>query len=100
MDKATLHVCARVKIARELFERLDIETFAKRLGVSRREITDIEAGLKAPTMALMAKLVTRFMIDPRWLLTGKSKISQQQDDSYAAFRARLKTPLPVRKITG
>lgn len=69
--KAT-EINQRVKQIRERAS-LTQKAFAAQIGVSRSFLSEIEAGKVKPSVEALIGIVSRFHIDPHWLLIGTAK---------------------------
>jgi transcriptional regulator with XRE-family HTH domain len=78
--KAT-EINKRVKQVRERVG-LTQKDFAAQIGVSRSFLSEIEAGKVKPSVESLIGIVTRFQIDPHWLLIGAA--GEREGDFLAA----------------
>lgn len=85
--KAT-EINKRVKQVRERVG-LTQKEFAAKIGVSRSFLSEIEAGKVKPSVEALIGIVTRFQIDPYWLLIGAA--GERPGDFLAAEPASAYT---------
>lgn len=97
--KAT-EINKRVKQVRERVG-LTQKEFAAQIGVSRSFLSEIEAGKVKPSVETLIGIVTRFQIDPHWLLIGAAGerpadfVAAEPAPGYAAVVDRQRADLAI-----
>ncbi|MFZ2447255.1 MAG: S24 family peptidase [Syntrophobacteraceae bacterium] len=81
MSTEKLNSAERIKILRERLESIGQTEFAKKLGIPRHKIADIEFGKVKISVELALMLEEKFNVNFRWALTGIGDPFQKDTDA-------------------
>ncbi len=90
---------ARVKEAREK-AKLSQSELAKRLGLTRSSVANIEAGRQHPTVERAAMIVRVVRCDPGWLLAGPTHVRVEDPRYGEVCLSSCDKHLPVARAAG
>ena len=65
-------------------EGLTQSAFAETLGISQKTYGDIENGVRDPSAAVLRALLTKYDLEPKWVLFGRG-MPKQGDESEAMY---------------
>jgi transcriptional regulator with XRE-family HTH domain len=83
----------RIKLIRTK-KHLNQNDFANNIGIAQGFLSEIERGIKQPSIELVLKIISQYEINPDWLLTGegtpnKEKETEERDEISEMVLAML-----------